>query len=580
MRKRWLPPLFVSLLILAAPVAAHADVNDFTITSFSADYALSKSDPQGALDIDENLSVDFTDYNHGILRALPKRYNGQDLHLAIRSVARDGQTEPYTTYSSNGNEVLKIGNANLTITGRHTYDIRYSVQNVIRFTKDHDELDWNTNGTEWSQPFDHIRATLALATTSKGKGSLNLQQVTNSRCVTGAQGSTAGDCTVEPKGNGYTYETTRPLSPGENMTFVADFPLGTFQKPTAADWWRDHIGTIAAIVLPALISLLIGYRKWHRDGKDIKGRGTIIPEYSPPDGIRAAEAEAIMRYHPTNKAVAATIIDLAIRKHLKIVESTSNGVLGIGKHKEYSFEKLESDTSDLSDYEQTLYTGLFTKGSSVTTKQLKNSYYTSVDAAKAQISARLTADGYVPKGQFLKGWWLWLLAVLEGALAFIVHSVASLGFVLGAIIFVVFALLMSKRTPKGVEAKDNLEGLKMYMETAEKDRIAMLQSPDSPYVEKSDAPKQTVELFEKLLPYAIVLGVENQWAKQFESIYTTPPDWYAGNWTAFNTGYLVGSLNDSIGAMNSSFASPSSSGSGGGGGFSGGGGGGGGGGGW
>jgi uncharacterized membrane protein len=99
---------------------------------------------------------------------------------------------------------------------------------------------------------------------------------------------------------------------------------------------------------------------------------------------------------------------------------------------------------------------------------------------------------------------------------------------------------------------------------------------------KSAAPKRTVELFEKLLPYAMVLGVEEAWAKQFENIYKTPPDWYQGNWSAFSAVYLTTSLNSGVqSAVNTAFSSPSSSsGSGFSGGGSGGGGGGGGGGGW
>jgi uncharacterized membrane protein YgcG len=150
---------------------------------------------------------------------------------------------------------------------------------------------------------------------------------------------------------------------------------------------------------------------------------------------------------------------------------------------------------------------------------------------------------------------------------------------LAGLIMLAFAKLMPSRTRKGAAAKDAAEGLKLYLETAEKDRIAMLQSPNAPYADKSPEPVKTVELFEKLLPYAMVLGVEKQWAEQFSSIYTTPPDWYNGNWSTFNAGYLASSLNDSMSAMNSSFAAPSSGSSG----FSGGaggGGGGGGGGGW
>lgn len=568
----WLLSLLPSLMLLLVPVVAHADVNDFTVTNFTADYYLSKADPQGKLAVRERLSVDFTSDNHGILRAIPKKYNGQDQHVKVTSVRRDGQTEMYSTYTSNGNEVLKIGNPNQTITGPHTYAISYSTVNVIRFDNDHNELIWNTNGTQWTRPFLAETATLHIANDVKAFQGLDV-------CFTGAQGSHAQHCTVDRQGQTTIFKTTQSLSPGETMTFFTDFPRGTFHKPTAVDWWQDNGAKVILGGLLFLVPSLLAYRKWQRDGKDLKGRGTIIPEYTPPDGLRAAEADAILHYSVTNKGISATLIDLAIRRHLKIVESRSKGVLGLGKHDIFSFEKLETSTDVLSDYEQELYYGLFRHGSTVTIKDLQGKYYTSVSAAKGLIRTHLTEAGYLYKYQVL-GWWLWLLGIGEFVLAGFLHSWASLGAILGGIIVLIFACLMQKRPQKGVDAKDALEGLKMYMNTAEKERLKMLQSVKAPYAEQSVGPEKTVELFEKLLPFAIVLGVEKSWAKQFESIYATPPDWYSGNWTAFNTGYLVGSLNESMIAMNTSFATPGSSGAGGGGGFAGGGGGGGGGGGW
>ena len=112
----------------------------------------------------------------------------------------------------------------------------------------------------------------------------------------------------------------------------------------------------------------------------------------------------------------------------------------------------------------------------------------------------------------------------------------------------------------------------------------MLQSPSSPYATSQPAPKRTVELFEKLLAYAIVLGVEKEWAGEFNDIYVNQPEWYAGNMSTFNAVVFASALSgQGFGsAMMTSYSSPSSSGSSGfgGGGFSGGGGGGGGGGGW
>jgi uncharacterized membrane protein YgcG len=213
---------------------------------------------------------------------------------------------------------------------------------------------------------------------------------------------------------------------------------------------------------------------------------------------------------------------------------------------------------------------------------LKNKFYTTSQSIQKLLPKSLTEKGYFVANPLGAGAVMHIVAVFLMFAAFVVHSWMSIGLGLAAAIVFVLALLMPKRSAKGVAAEDAIKGLKLYLETAEADRINMLQSPDAPYVPKSGEPVRTVELYEKLLPFAIVLGVENAWSKQFESIYATSPEWYSGNWTTFNTIYLLHGINGSLTAMNTSFAPPSNSGSSGfgGGGFSGGGGGGGGGGGW
>jgi len=145
---------------------------------------------------------------------------------------------------------------------------------------------------------------------------------------------------------------------------------------------------------------------------------------------------------------------------------------------------------------------------------------------------------------------------------------------------------MPSRSAAGVQVHDQLLGLKQYMKYAEEDRIKFLQSPEG--AEKiqeaglsPNDPKFRLKLFESLLPYAIILGLEKDWAKQFVDVYVAPPSWYGGNMSTFNSVYLASSLNSFISANNVVFAAPSGSGGGGfGGGGAGGGGGGGGGGGW
>ncbi|MFA5003872.1 MAG: DUF2207 domain-containing protein [Candidatus Saccharimonadales bacterium] len=555
----------------------HADFNDFTVTNFVGDYYLTKNDPQGALAIHEQISVNFRDNNHGILRALPERYNGMPQHIVVEKVLMNGHAEPYTTYGSNGNLVLKIGDKNVTVTGDQNYEIDYRVENVMRFLGGTDELDWNVNGTQWQQPFTQVTARLHVPASLA-------QQLSGEACYVGQYGSTLSDCTVAKQGDAIVFTTSRSLQAGETLTFKANVPAGYFVKPTFKDKLADYARPILELTALPLIVFALAYAYWFKNGKDLKGRGTIIPEYGPPDGLRAAEVDVVASYRLGQNAISATIIDLAIRKYLRIQESESSGLLGIGKHKEYSFIHLPAPTaSDLKDYESEILDGLFASGDTVGMQDLKNKFYKTAQSAQKSVPKALTSAGYFvrnPRRAGNGGHLLGALMSFVGFYLFVVSIALAIGVIISGIIIVTFASLMSRRTQKGVDAKDAIEGLKLYMNTAEKDRIAMLQSPSAPYAEKSSEPVKTVELFEKLLPYAMVLGVEGQWARQFESIYTTPPDWYAGNWATFNAIYLTNSLSSSMAAMNSSFAAPSSSGAGSGGGFSGGGGGGGGGGGW
>src|SRR5690606_1583347 len=152
---------------------------------------------------------------------------------------------------------------------------------------------------------------------------------------------------------------------------------------------------------------------------------------------------------------------------------------------------------------------------------------------------------------------------------------------------VVFAVLMRAPTIQGRKVMDQIEGFKLYLETAEKERLNMVGEPP-----------MTVDRFERILPYAIALGVEKQWSEHFEgelarnavsdiergAIYQ--PVWYSGG-SDFSPGRISSSVSAAAAGMTAAMvaaqpvqASSSGFSSGGGGGSSGGGGGGGGGGGW
>jgi uncharacterized membrane protein len=314
-----------------------------------------------------------------------------------------------------------------------------------------------------------------------------------------------------------------------------------------------------------------------------------VPEYGPPDGLKAIEAGTIADFRTDNRDITATVIDLAIRGYLKIIETTTERKF-LKDTKSYSLRHEKTDFSGLKDFEKTLLEGIFSqraKGEEIDLNSLKYKLSSTAATLQKDVKQSLKDRGYLrmtPLSTSLRFAGKLLAAYLAAIVLAVLFQGGAvvLGIGLGTAAAVVFLILMPARTEKGVAAKESILGLKMYLEVAEAERIKKLQSPDAPYAAQSHEPKKTVDLFEKLLPYAMVLGVEEKWARQFEHIYRTPPDWYQGNWNTFSALYLVGSLNSGVQtSVNTAFSSPSSSGgSGFSGGGAGGGGGGGGGGGW
>ena len=573
----------LNLALLAVAPVAHADVNDFTITSFAADYTLSRDDPHGELKIIERMNVVFTDNNHGILRAIPNSYKGHSLKLHVDGITSDsGAPTQYTTYGSNGNTVLKIGNPNQTVTSNQEYTISYTLHNVIGFYKDHTELYWNINGDQWGQPFQSVSVTVHLPT--------DLQLSTNQPlCYAGGYGDTGSSCTIAVSGSTITAETTSSLAAYQTLTIVSGFQTGYFTPYTWQDWLKDHTAQLAEAVILPLLVFVVTYQYWRKNGRDPKGRGTIVPEYAPPDGLKPLEVGTIIDFKVDNRDITATIIDLAVRHYIKIIETKHNRPL-LKDTTSYLLELTNADFSALNDNESSILVAIFgvpTVGQQADLSSLKNKFYSTAKAIGVDVEQNLTTLGYFTKNPLKSGKVMAGLSLAAVIGLFYIGSVVgpflAAGLAVSAIIIRLFGRAMPSRTLKGVETKEQIEGLKLYLQVAEADRIKMLQSPNAPYAANANEPVKTADLFEKLLPYAMVLGVENEWAKQFEGIYKTPPDWYSGNWTTFNAIYLANSLNAGVmSAANAAFTAPRSSGSSGfgGGGFSGGGGGGGGGGGW
>ncbi len=295
-------------------------------------------------------------------------------------------------------------------------------------------------------------------------------------------------------------------------------------------------------------------------------------EYDEPGHMQPLQVSAVLNGYTGTTGVSAEIISLAIQGYLKIKQDTDD----------YILQQLKPVDVSLPDYEQTLLHGLFgdkAHASSdagvlkeVSLSGLKDTFVTTLSKIESQAMDSVVKQGYYPKNPtYVRAPYFGLGFVI--GIAIIIASGGSPvgigGAFVSTVIVIVFGWVMPHRTYQGVLSKEYILGLKEYLQVAEADRLKF-----------HDAPEKKPEVFEKLLPYAMVLGVEKEWAGQFKDIYTQEPNWYHGTYPGgFNTGLFVGHLNSLSSKAGTVLSSAPSSGAGGGG-FAGGGFGGGGGGSW
>ena len=574
----------LAMVLAAVPVSA-ANLNNFTITDFNSQLALTKNDQnRSLLETRETITAVFPpNQNRGIERVVPKKYDGHSVSLNVRSVTdQAGRAIQYQTRSVGGNEIIRIGNPNEYVSGKKTYVITYQQQDVTRFFDDtnRDEFYWDINGTEWKVPIENISAELVVAPELAARLSGDLA------CYQGGAGQSKR-CAITRDEQTISASLTEKLTrPGENMTIAVGFMPGTFAAYQPSAWERFFavalpiwIGLQIAAIVVALILLTLWWRWVRRTGE----LGTIVPEYLPPKNASVQIAAGLG--DGTRNTFSAQLLDLAVRHYIKLYQTKEKGLF---RPAEYEIE-LTKSPSKLRREEQAFLRTLFdadgTVGARFNMKKLKSNYKTQRRVARRlerfakqlKTSSSWMRFAAAKKAQYKR----WMLIALLASLLLLSPGILLLA---GAL-----AIMMSgayQLNDDGLALRRYLAGLRQYIDVAETERLKMLQSPEG--AEKvgnsigPDNTKQLVKLYEKVLPYAVLFGQEKQWGKTLGNYYDQlgrQPDWYSGQ-TVFNAAVFSSVIHD-FGASGS-YGSSTSSSSGGssGGGYSGGGGGGGGGGGW
>jgi uncharacterized membrane protein YgcG len=198
---------------------------------------------------------------------------------------------------------------------------------------------------------------------------------------------------------------------------------------------------------------------------------------------------------------------------------------------DYELIRLKEDDQELKPHERKLLEALFDGQTTRTLSELEHRFYKHLPELKQMLYKAVVGRGYfVGNPDTVRGLYYGIGGVLVmGGFAFMGLGFLSLGLwgdpffgaslALAGLIVVGFAPLMPQKTPQGVKIAHEIVGLREYLSRAEKHRLEVLNAPEA-----------SPETFERLLPYAIALGVAERWAAQFEGLYTQPPSWYEGNW--------------------------------------------------
>jgi len=562
-----------AVCLLAWPGAAAAQ-RSLVIQEFAADVEVGTD---GGIRVTETIQPRFTGQWNGVYRTIPVEYRtpqgfAYELRLDVESVT-DGSGAPLRFESRRDRHYRKL---KIWIPGAadtvKTVVVRYRVRNGLKFFDEHDELYWNVTGDEWEVPIERARAVIRLPAGVTGL---------RSYAFTGGYGSQESAARITQVGTTLTVETTRALNFREGVTVAIAWDPGVVARPTAADKARGFLSANVALLIPFGVFGLM-FWLWRRHGRDPR-RQPVAVQYEPPAALTPAEVGTLVDNSPDMRDITATVVDLAVRGFIKIKETQEDRFLGLGTKRDYTLQLVRPDSewTGLRRHEEALLRALFgtTAGrpaapvgsapviDEVSIDDLKNRFYKHVPEIKERIFSQLIDRGYyVRRPDRVKAAFL-VFAVIAGVGGSVVSGILELGLaaivasMLSGLIIGVFGLLMPARTVAGARTLEGALGFEEFLDRVESDRFARIV--------------KTPAMFETFLPFAMALGVERNWARAFEGIYTNQPDWYVGTYHgSFGPRAFAASLaslsSDAGSAMTS--APRSSGGSGvGGGGFSGGG---------
>ena len=592
----------------------------FSLNCYANDYDITKYDVEIVVDehnkysIKENIDTYFNVSKHGIVRRIPL-YNNIIRQDGTRErnrvlISNVHVNEEFASSRENNNYVLKIGSADKTLTGKHSYSISYDYDIGLDKNNKYDELYFNIIGTEWDTNISNVTFKITMPK------EFDASKLGFSYGEYGE--SNTDNISYDVDGNVITGSFEGTLLAGEGLNVRMVLPEGYFIRKSVGSsllecWYY---------IIP-ILGVLISYLIWKKYGKD--DQVVDVVSFYPPENMNSLDVAFAKKGSVNSNDAVSLLVYLASKGYIKIVEDKkSKSRFTIQKVKEYDGNNKE---------EELFFRGLFKKvWDSISSDELNESFYLTINSILTKKNSTANRKEIFNNKSSNKRYILFLFMLITSSLSTIIPALgyklsdvifsiiicnligivaliivaiiydnnctkkglnSALGFafffvlalavanftiigfeyiyydivyLIGFILCMVctyliyfFYLIVTKRTEYGNKVLGEVNGFKKFLETAEKDKLESLVHDDPSY-------------FYNILPYAYVLGVSDAWIKQFEGIAIAPPDWYESA-DAFDYYRFNRSLNRTIHSasrvMNS--VPQSSGGSSSGGGFSGGG---------
>ena len=445
--------------------------------------------------------------------------------VELASITQDGSTAQIAVDESPGLLTIRIGDADVPITGLHTYAISYRVSQALDVNDAGNvELYWDFVGNQWRLPIYRSEVTVlgpAPALAAECIEAITYEYGCQVKLNDGPGGATvlAASGDASPEAGGYltgaiawpaaAFAATPQPQILEPEQVIEDRRAGQVLP------WAIGIAVLA-ILVPITVAVLLGRRRT----RGIRSKAPV--RYEPPQGLRPAEIEAGLTGTVTSRGIAATVLDLAARGHVRVVQEGN----GHGDDAGITLIRSGPGRDSLRTWEGILVEGIFAGQPTARIEEDDPRLLGPIGVASALLISDAIAWGRfrprAPKrrlGFMMVGaigvvaFFAWIgIIVFSGPAAFpttatVALAIPAVGFFVGAI---VGAQLMPVRwTPGATAFQAEVAGFRRFMES---------DSADARREFAERAHLSPGALFATYLPYAVALGMEDTWVDDFPDL--------------------------------------------------------------